>query len=74
MRFFMLEIWKVKGTARIESIIWLAPSCVMGIEREDGVTVVHTLQGMYHSTVLPEIILRGLEDVTRLNQDVIHFN
>ena len=74
MKLFRLDVWKISGTARKDFTTHLAPSAVMGLDRIDGVTHVHTLQGTYFSTTLPDIILQGIEDVTRLNNRISMLN
>lgn len=74
MRLFRLGVWKLRGTARVEFDIWISPLSVHGIERYEGVTTIHCIQGSYFTTILPEVILRGLSDISRLNSSIINFN
>lgn len=74
-RLFRLGCWQVDATGgKVEKTLMVNPRYVMGIESEDGYTVLHMSFGTFYTNTLGDVIQQGLNDVTRLNEMVIMRN
>ena len=74
MKYFKLGTFIMEGPHRADQTVWLDPSTVRSVERTRGITTVVTDKKEYYSTVMPEIILKGLSDVHKINTRIVRFN
>ena len=62
------------GPTRIEKTVWINPSHVVAVERDNGITCIETTTSLYYTTVLAEIVLQGVSDVHQLNAEKVRLN
>ena len=71
---FRLDVYYNDGFERKEKTIYINPTFVVCIERKGGVTSIITTEGVYYTTYVPDLIIKGLKDVTRKNHQIVMMN
>jgi len=71
---FRLDVYYLDGLTRKEKAVYLNPTFVVSIERKDGVTCIITTDSRYYTTYVPELIIKGLKDVQRKNNQIVLLN
>ena len=71
---FQLYCFVIEDGININKNVYINPSFVIAIERANGLTKVITTKEEYYTTISEKLILRGLKDVTLLNNKIVMSN
>ena len=59
---------------QVNTTVYLNPKFVVSIEHDRSVTVIETTTKRYFTRYLPEVIIKGLESVARMNGNILNLN
>lgn len=74
LKAFKISCFTMEGPHRINKDVWLFPAHVCSVERSRGITIIETATNFYYTTILVDIILKGLKDVDKLNNQLVQLN
>ena len=71
---FRLECFVINEGIQEEKTAYINPAFVVSIEQYNGLTRIITSKEDYYTPFIPELIIKGLKDIQKLNDNMVLMN